>query len=189
MDLHTEKTYEAFAQLAGVPTETIREKVKQSSFFNDYEKGLMPDDQFRDHVRRMLKADLTDQQIDDAWNAMLGIIPLKRLQLLEKLRTNYKVFLLSNTNNIHLTFFNGIIRTVGQKPSLDEFFDQAYYSHLVNMRKPDPEIFEHVVAENKLNAARTLFLDDNADNLRGAEHVGLQTVHITYPDLIFSIFP
>jgi HAD superfamily hydrolase (TIGR01509 family) len=56
------------------------------------------------------------------------------------------------------------------------------------MRKPDREIFDHVIRENELNPSETLFLDDNTDNLRGAEAAGIKTAQITHPDLIFSVF-
>ncbi len=166
----------------------IKDQVSEEAFFNEYEKGLLSDVEFRARVRKMLAVEVTDKQIDDAWNAMLGDIPNERLQLLQRLGKKHRVFLLSNTNSIHLQHFNGIVKKVSGRPVLDEFFEQAYYSHLLKMRKPDLEIFDHVLKENKLNPAQTLFLDDNVDNLRAAEQAGIKTAHITHPDLIFSIF-
>jgi len=188
LNLHTENTHRAFALLANVPEMQIKDDVSRAAFFNDYEKGLLSDEEFREHVRKFLKIDASDEQIDKAWNAMLGIIPKERLLLLERLGKKHRVFLLSNTNNIHLQHFNGIVNAVSGKPALDSFFEHAYYSHVLKMRKPEVEIFEHVLNENKLDPAHTLFLDDNVDNLRGAESTGIKTAHVTHPDLIFSIF-
>jgi len=42
------------------------------------------------------------------------------------------------------------------------------------MRKPDRESFEHILQENQLIGAETLFVDDAIVNVEGAEHAGLK---------------
>jgi putative hydrolase of the HAD superfamily len=56
------------------------------------------------------------------------------------------------------------------------------------MRKPDAEIFERVMNDNDLKPSETLFLDDNASNVAGAASVGIQTVHVTSPNLMLEYF-
>jgi putative hydrolase of the HAD superfamily len=73
-------------------------------------------------------------------------------------------------------------------PSLDPYFHQAYYSHLIKMRKPGIKIYEFVVKSNSLLPHETIFLDDNKDNLEGASQVGIKTFHVQQPDQIFSLF-
>jgi glucose-1-phosphatase len=189
LNLHVDKTRQAFGSLAGIAAGKEQDGLLHDPLFNQYEKGLISDEQFRDHLCKLLKIKATDQQVDDAWNAMLGTLPPGRLELLERLAKNHRIFLLSNTNNIHLQRFNAIAQAAGVGSTLDSYFERAYYSHLLKMRKPDVEIFEHVLRENKLIPRETLFLDDNVDNLRGAELAGIKTAHITHPDLIFSVFP
>jgi len=159
-----------------------------SRAFMDYEKGLLTDEAFRDHVREVLNMDCQDDELDSYWNAMLLDIPAERLQLLEELKKKYRVFLLSNTNEIHLKKFNQILNAAHGRDSMDYYFHKAYYSHRMKMRKPDTEIFEFVLKENQLNASQTLFLDDNLSNLQGAAQVGIQTFHVEKPELIFSLF-
>jgi len=188
LDLEVSKTMDAFGKLAGVPASVIRESVTKSPFFNDYEKGLLTDAEFRNRIRELLKKEVTDWQIDKAWNAMLGALPRARLTLLEELGKKHGLYLLSNTNNIHLQFFNEIVRSVSWHARLEPFSINDYYSHLLKMRKPDAAIFEHVLRQNELNPSRTLFLDDNPDNLAGAQKAGIKTIHITSTDQLFSIF-
>lgn len=159
-----------------------------SKEFHDFEKGLISDNHFREIVRDMLHVRASDSDIDNCWNAMLLDIPLERLQLLEHLKTKYRVFLLSNTNEIHLNCFSTIIRDATGRSSLDGYFEKAYYSHRMKMRKPDPEIYEAVLEENKLTPSYTFFLDDNLSNLEGAERCGIKTFHVQHPDLIFKLF-
>lgn len=189
IDLNVEKTKEAFALMSGKPISEVQEILANSSEFLLYEKGLISDQEFRNSVRHLLKTDATDLEIDAAWNAMLGGIPGNRIELLKKLRNNYQLFLLSNTNNIHLVCFNEIVKSACGSSSLNPYFDRAYFSHIVNMRKPDAEIYNLVLNDNNLLAHETLFLDDNTSNLEGASQLGIQTYHVRYPDMIFSLFP
>jgi glucose-1-phosphatase len=188
INLSVEKTHQAFAALSGLSMSEIDTIVHQGTFFHEYEKGLISDAEFRNQLRESLQINVDDAQLDRAWNAMLLDIPIERIQLLEQLKNRYNLFLLSNTNNIHLLSFNNQVLQLTGHPALDQYFHKAYYSHLIKMRKPDVEIYEHVLQRNNLLAHETLFLDDNKDNLSGANKAGISTFHVQYPDQIFSIF-
>ncbi len=188
MDLDFSKTHQVFSNLSGIPVEDLKGKIHTASFFNDYEKGLISDSEFRDRMRSFLNCHATDDEIDFGWNALLLNITKNRFDLLLSLKSNYKTFLLSNTNNIHLEAVNKIIfKTIGEN-SLDPFFHKAYFSHLMKMRKPGQEIFKFVLKENNLKANETLFMDDILENINGAKSVGIQTIHITSTNQILSLF-
>ena len=188
INLSVEKTHEAFASLSGLTVQEVKELVHQSAFFHEYEKGLISDMEFRNHLRELLNLNVADQKLDLAWNAMLLDIPLKRIRLLEQLKGQFSLFLLSNTNNIHLQCFNKQVFQLTGFPSLDHYFHNAYYSHLINMKKPGVEIYEYVLSNSNLHPQETIFLDDNLDNLAGANKAGIRTFHVQQPDQIFSLF-
>ncbi len=188
INLSVEKTYQAFASLSGLPLKEIKDRVHHAAFFHEYEKGLIGDSEFRNHLRESLNLNADDTQLDNAWSAMLLDIPIERIRLLERLKGPFNLFLLSNTNNIHLQSFNEQVFQLTGFPSLDQYFNNAYYSHLIKMKKPDVEIYEYVLQDNKLLAQETIFLDDNSDNLLGAIQAGIRTFHVQQPDQIFSLF-
>lgn len=188
INLSVEKTHEAFASLSGLTVQVVKELVHQSAFFHEYEKGLISDMEFRNHLRELLKLNVADHQLDLAWNAMLLDIPLNRIRLFEQLKGQFSLFLLSNTNNIHLQSFNKQVFQLTGFPSLDHYFHNAYYSHLINMKKPDVEIYEYVLSNSNLHPQETIFLYDNLDNLAGANKAGIRTFHVQQPDQIFSLF-
>lgn len=188
LNLSTQKTAEEFAKLANLPADEVSACLSKSKQFHDYEKGMLSDADFRNTIRHLLKVNVSDAEIDRCWNAMLLDIPANRLTLLEKLRPQYRLFLLSNTNEIHLMKFNQILKDAGGKTSIDNYFERAYYSHRLNMRKPDREIYDFVLSQNQLSAAATIFLDDNPANLEGASLSGIQTFHIGHPDQLFTLF-
>ncbi len=188
LNLDVSKTHEAFSKLSGIKTVEIYNMLAESSLFLDYEKGLLSDSDFRNEVSRALSIHCSDEIFDNAWNAMLGDLPKPRINLLYALKKEYPVFLLSNTNNIHLTNFSEKAKKINNGSPLDDCFTKAYYSHLLKMRKPDAEIFEHVLSQHNLDPQQTIFLDDNLFNLEGANKLGIKTFHVQHPDMIFTLF-
>lgn len=188
INLEEERTIKRFATVSRLAEEQLREQILKFDEYKAYEKGLLSDEQFRQIIRDRFLIDASDNEIDSCMNAMLLDIPRQRLRLLEKLKGTFKLYLLSNTNNIHLTCFNKIIADTINVPAIDVYFDKAYYSHQMQMRKPDKEIFERVLRENQLVASHTLFIDDNAANIEGAKQTGIKTFHLTHPDQLFDLF-
>lgn len=189
LDLSIPHTLDTFAELSRMPKEKVHEIYLSAPGFIDYEKGAIDDATFRDFVRETYAINAGDDEIDTAWNAMLRGIPAQKLELLTRLQGEFQVFLLSNTNAIHVHHINEVILPKGQeKRTLDSYFHKAYYSHRMGKRKPDAEIFEQVIEENHLVPEQTLFLDDYAINIEGARSVGIKTVHVTSPHLILDYF-
>ena len=189
LDLSVPHTLTSFANLSKMSHERVEELYVKSPGFLQYEKGLIDDRAFRDFVRQTFTISADDAAIDDCWNAMLRGIPAVKLDLLLRLQSEFQVFLLSNTNAIHLHHINEVILPQGQqKKPLDSYFHKAYYSHRMGKRKPDAEIFEQVLEENHLLPEQTLFLDDYAVNIEGARALGLKTIHVTSPNLILDYF-
>jgi epoxide hydrolase-like predicted phosphatase len=178
-------------QLAGItklPMEKIIESYSSRAEFQQYERGEIDDEQFRAALRNIYSFSETDAVVDECWNAMLLDIPTERIDMLKRLTSRYRTFLLSNTNSIHVRSFSKSLRQQHGIDSLDSLFEKAYYSHLVRMRKPDPEIYRYVLKANGLNAAETLFLDDNERNIEGARTIGLQVYLVRDPDQLSSLF-
>jgi FMN phosphatase YigB (HAD superfamily) len=116
---------------------------------------------------------------------MLIDLPVSTLTMLEKLKKHFRVFVLSNTNTIHINYVNEIML---QGKVLDSWFHKAYYSHQLGMRKPELEIYQHVLDQNQLIPEQTIFLDDNLDNLKAANSLYIQTLHITHLQQVRDIF-
>jgi HAD superfamily hydrolase (TIGR01509 family) len=174
LNLDNRRTEAAFAALG---VRSIRENFNighAASFFRDYEIGKISDGEFIDAIRQLTSGNVTDQAIIDGWNALLLDFPPERIRLLGQLRKTYRLFLFSNTNALHLAALRRIYAGAFGAGSLDDHFEKTYYSHLLGMRKPDRGSYEHILHENRLNAAETLFVDDAIVNVEGAEQVGIR---------------
>lgn len=189
LDLSVPDTIHSFAAVSGIELPRVQELFVASEGFLQYEKGQLTDEAFRDFVRKLYSIDATDEALDKCWNAMLLGIPVAKLDLLLKLKEQYAVYLLSNTNTIHLDYIEQrILPAICEHSTLDPYFHRTYYSHRMGKRKPDADIFEQVLDENNLLPEDTLFLDDNRGNIDGAAALKIQTLHVTSPDIILSYF-
>lgn len=178
INIDVPKTYQAFAQLCGKSEEKVKSLFEENDLFKRYETGLFEDDEFRDAVRQILGFPLNDHEIDHAWNALLLDIPAERIQILHTLRESIPIYLLSNTNDIHIQAANQILyKTTGVRDVRD-LFTKAYMSYELGLWKPDPAIYTHVLDDLKLKPNEVLFLDDNKANIESASQVGWQTVFI-----------
>ncbi|HEX5169263.1 MAG TPA: HAD family phosphatase [Cyclobacteriaceae bacterium] len=190
IDLDVEKTIRGFSTLSNFSEEKVREIYATHPVFHDFEKGLVTDEVFRDTVRGLFNSNgVSDKDLDEAWNAMLLGIPKPKLDLLVTLRERYRVLILSNTNSIHVQVMNNIILPdVAGVKSFDPFVHKAYFSHDLRMRKPDAEIYQHVLDDADLRPEETLFLDDNVDNLQGAAKLGIRVKHVTGARQVLDLF-
>ena len=150
------------------------------NLFSELETGAITAAQFRDGIREAAQnPSLKDEEIDAAWNSLLIGIPENVHDLLLSVKKNYKTFLLSNINEIHLAHIVDYLIKEFQIDNNDQFFDKIYYSHLIKIRKPNVEIFEQVIKENNLVPDETLFIDDSPQHLESAKKVGLHTLLMT----------
>ena len=148
-----------------------------SSFFHLYETGLISSGEFRNELRKHAGLNISDADIDRAWTAMLLDLHEENVSILKKLKSSYRLLLLSNTNEIHIETLLGSEEKGEDFLRLTGLFEKVYYSHEVKMRKPDREIFDHVVKDAGLTTENSLFIDDSVHNVEAARAAGLQAYH------------
>ncbi len=150
----------------------------QKGFFLKFENGEIGTVEFRNEIRKLSKNVLSDAEIDAAWCSFLCDIPAERLVLLEKLRTKYRLLLLSNSNPLHIDVsVPNALKGTGVK--FQDFFDKCYLSYEMKLTKPNPAIFEALLADARVVAGECLFLDDGPKNIETANAMGFQTHFVT----------
>lgn len=143
-------------------------------FFTDLERGLISDIDFYNNIRSMAHISASDKAIRDAWNAMIDIIPEEKIKLIENLKLNNTVVLLSNTNKIHWDYFDRLAFDYGYC-SLSDLFHKTWYSHEMHLSKPDKNIYQQVLSYHNQKPENTLFFDDSTVNLDSAKELGINT--------------
>jgi len=176
LNIDYQRTIRAFELLLknGANVEAFYTQAKQNQVFDLFEKGEISAADFRTDLKKIFGLQLSDHEIDAAWNAMLLDLPLERLTFVSELRKKYPVYLLSNTNEIHYQAFRKNLEETFDNPSiLEDFFDKTYYSHLIKQRKPTAAAFNYVLDDNQLNAYEVVFVDDSAQHIEGAMSLGI----------------
>jgi len=177
IDLDYQKTIDAFVELGMNNFETIYSQASQQKLFNDFEIGQISPQYFINQLLPFLKNGTSPNKVVEAWNAMILSVPLAKIELLEKLKKKYPLFLLSNTNDLHVPLVRKEWAKVTDKP-MESFFNKIYFSHELHLRKPNADIFETVCELENLNPKTTLFIDDSIQHIEGAASIGLKTYHL-----------
>lgn len=167
---------EAFISLGITNVDEFFGHKAQDSLFDAFDKGEISVSDFRDGIRqRSGKPDLTDDEIDSAWNALLLGVPEGKHEVLAYLNNKYRCFLLSNNNEIHYRHCMQHIQEVYGIADNSQFFEKTFYSHQMSLRKPDAAIFQEVIRQTGIVPEETLFIDDSPQHLRSADALGFQT--------------
>jgi HAD superfamily hydrolase (TIGR01509 family) len=187
LDLDFKQTELAFAGLGVGNFNEYYTLQTATPIFEQLETGKISPEIFFDEFRKIIQLPLSNEQIIHAWNAMLLNFPPERINWLKEIGRKYKVYLLSNTNQIHEEAFTKLFKEQIGNYNFDDLFIKAYYSHKLGLRKPSNEIFETVLKNENLVIAETIFIDDSDGNIQAANKIGLQTIHLPSPKTVLDL--
>jgi FMN phosphatase YigB (HAD superfamily) len=179
VNLDYERAYrELSTRFPGLTRQNFCGTASQAEEFDRFETGRMGEVEFMTGFFKRHQVPVDLSWFRAAWNSMILDVPEGRLEFLERLGRQQRLFLYSNINSIHHEYFYGLFDPEG--PGVFErLFEKTYYSHLFGFRKPDAAGFLRIIEEQGLNPEETLFVDDSPQHVAGAEKVGLHAVHLS----------
>jgi glucose-1-phosphatase len=176
-DLELPNIEHGFRQLFGADYAKAGAELKKNQIFELYETGGLSTEEFVDAIRMSVKPHLLPEQVIGVWNSIFRTMPTERFDMLLRLRQNYKVFLLSNINDLHANWIDDyMLREHGMDGFHSTYFDGVYYSHLIRLRKPNADAYEYVLADAEIKAEESVFIDDLQVNIAAAANVGIHTI-------------
>ncbi len=187
LNINFQLTNQAFQNLGVDRFESMFSQHHSNDLFELLETGKLSPTEFYDAFRKESQTDLSNEQIQTAWNALLLDFPVERIEWLEQIKNRYKVFLFSNTNKIHYDQFIVDFSTAFPGKDFNSHFIKAYYSQTLGLRKPYVESYQQILEEQQLDPAETLFIDDTIKNIEGAKLVGMQTIHLVAPQTVLDL--
>ncbi|MBN1599053.1 MAG: HAD family phosphatase [Bacteroidales bacterium] len=176
-ELDFEITNKMFSNLGLRYFKSFFSKAHQIDILMDFELGKVTPEEFRNEMKRHVEKETSFNEINNAWNSVLRETPVTRIKLLKRLKINYNLYLLSNTNKIHTDFYNDKLRKE-YGDDHNSLFIKAYYSYHIGFRKPDIRIFKHVIADSNLDPDKTIFIDDTEMHVDAAVKAGLHAFHL-----------
>lgn len=106
-------------------------------------------------------------------NIIFKIYELKNLEILEKIKkqnNNIKIVIATN----HLSY----VREYIDRNFNMDYIDDIIISVEINKIKPNADFYEHILNKYKINSGELLFLDDNIENINGADKLGINTIRV-----------
>jgi FMN phosphatase YigB (HAD superfamily) len=153
-----------------------------------YETGKITTDFFINAVLSQCGPRVQALDVIEAWNSMLIGMPEHRLSMLELLRPHYRLYLLSNTNELHIQWVSRYLKQqYGMHDFEERYWDGVYYSHKVHDRKPNLSIFQRIMTDTGMAPTQTLFMDDVQENIDAAIQLGFET-HLVQPPDDIAVF-
>ena len=187
LNIDIQLTIKEFKKLNFKDFDKFALKTKQDNFFKNIETGKMTSDEFYKYINAELKQNIPEKTIKTAWNKLLLDYPPGNIKILSELKKKYRLFLLSNTNEIHYNkYIPDFKKQFGFE--LHSLFEKTYFSHQIGMRKPNENIFVKVLEENKLNPSETIFIDDLKENRIAAGNIGIISVEIKQNSGLSGLF-
>jgi len=169
------KTQDAFEKLGYSDFSEMYSQFTADALFEKLETGKISTEEFYSKLISSHTGVVDEAQITAAWNSMLLHWRMPSLAFLKPLANKYRLYLLSNTNDIHLVAVNDLLKQETGKESIDDLFTKAYYSHKINLRKPNADIFEFIAKDAGIYPEETLFIDDLENNIETASQLGFKT--------------
>ena len=177
MNIDRNRCVKAFKELGMDDIENFLGDYGQKGAFGALEQGLVTPDEWRAEVRRHIRAEVTDAQIDAAFNRFLLDIPVRRLEALRRLHEHYKLYLLSNTNEV---MWDSKIKEefTNEGLTVNDYFDGVVTSFEAKVMKPDHAIFRKVADDFGIKPEETIFFDDSLANCESAGQLGFKYIHV-----------
>ncbi len=176
LDIDTDLSKIAFEQQGLKDFDNLYTLASQNKIFDRLEVGVLNPDKFFKELRIISGVNLSDEIIIRCWNALIIDYTTERLEILQNCKKRYRTFILSNTNIIHYLHYANILKNKYNINGLESLVEKAYFSHEVKMKKPDAEIFLHVLSDSNIKAEETLFIDDSKIHVDSAKRLGFKTI-------------
>ena len=137
--------------------------------------GMITTEEFCEAARKLTETDVTNEEIIAAANKMLVEIPdEKKERLLQLKKAGYRLFLLSNTIDVHWDYCEEHLFPY-QNYGVEDYFEHCFLSQRMHLAKPDARIYEEVIRQANIHPDETLFIDDLKENCEAAEKLGIHT--------------
>jgi len=183
IDIDVNRVLGSWSDFSRVPLATLKQSFTMGDAFHQHERGEISDEVFAEKLCHEMDLPLSYEQFAHGWQAIFVGIRPEVIAIMHKLREQgHRVVVLSNTNRLHTTFWPD------EYPDVKAAADKIYLSQEMGMRKPEARIYQAVLQAEGYPAADAVFFDDNADNIEGANQLGITSILVTGKQTIPDYF-
>ncbi len=183
VDIDFNRVMGVWSDYSRVPLANLQKSFVMGEAFQRHERGQISDEEFAAAVCEEMGMALSFDQFSAGWQAIFVGLRPEVIAVMNKLREQgHRVVVLSNTNRLHTYFWPS------EYPQIAEAADKIYLSQEMGMRKPDIEIYQKLLETEGFSASEAVFFDDNADNIKGAQQLGITSILVTGKNTVPDYF-
>ncbi|MGV3346684.1 glucose-1-phosphatase [Enterobacteriaceae bacterium LUAb1] len=183
IDIDFNRALGVWSDLGRVPLAALQKNFHPGEAFEQHERGEISDEIFAGKIGDQLGLALSFEQFKQGWLAIFIRVHPEIIALMQQLRTQgHRVVVLSNTNMLHTDFWQA------QHPEVRQAADHLYLSQEMRLRKPEPAIYQQVLASENMTAKQAVFFDDNEQNILAARALGIESVQVTSTETVLNWF-
>lgn len=183
VDIDFNRVLGAWSDFSRVPLATLKQSFVMGEAFHQHERGEISDEVFAEKLCHEMELPLSYEQFSHGWQAVFVAQRPEVIAIMRALREQgHRVVILSNTNRLHTTFWPD------EYPEIRGAADKIYLSQEMGMRKPEARIYQAVLQAEGFSASDAVFFDDNADNIEGANQLGITSILVTGKEVIPNYF-
>ncbi|UJF18360.1 HAD family phosphatase [Vibrio sp. SS-MA-C1-2] len=136
-----------------------------------FERGLISEQEFAQGMNKALTLNATVEETLAAFRAWPKGFYSGAPELLNELKRNFQLVVLTNTNETHWP------RLIDEF-KLKDYSKAIFASHLMHKAKPDINVFQYVLSQVDVLPEDILFFDDNLSNVEAAKSLGIYAVQV-----------
>ncbi len=145
-----------------------------------YETGLISSDEFFNGIKQLCGLQISQTDFIKSFTGIFTPIQ-STLELIERLKPDYRLALLSNTNEWDYKYEIERIRVF-------DLFDTVTVSYKVNAMKPEKTIYHDALNKLALKPEECVYIDDIKEYSEAADAIGIRAIHyINHDSLIESL--
>lgn len=137
-------------------------------FWDEYDRGTLSFDEVKAEICRFRNCDLAtcERMLGEAIGKQ-GEIPATKKLIAQLKDAGFRLYVLSNMSREFIDFLRRL--------PVYGYFDGEVVSCEINVIKPEPQIYRHLLDKFALDPSETIFIDDRAANLEAAKAFGIAT--------------
>ena len=172
-DVSFGRAFASWEETSKLPYETIRKRFKFDEAYDLFSEDKLTIEEYAQHVSTLIGFPLSVPEFEKGWcDIYLDVYPAMP-KLLAKLKKNYRLVALTNTNASHAKVWPA------KYAEVLSHFERIFSSHEIRARKPEKLAYTIVLDYLGIAPGEALFLDDTAPNVVGAADAGIKGIIVT----------
>lgn len=174
IDLNRACSIKRFKEIGVEDIEAYLDPYEQKGLFLSLENGTVTLEEFRVQLSKLIGKTVTIEEVSYGWMGFVEAVPQYKLDYILELRKQYRVYILSNTNPVVLSWAKTPAFSDAGLP-VTAYCDKFYASFEMKVTKPDARIFDLMVQDSGIVPEETLFVDDGKLNVEVGKKKGFVT--------------